>query len=79
MVCDYAEDQPMFASHEIDPILDHNLSQIHGLAARWSLDPMSVRQAILLLNVAGVVNGIRFALDRFMSLPYWPSQVVHEC
>ncbi|MGB1053019.1 MAG: hypothetical protein ACPG4V_04475 [Limisphaerales bacterium] len=48
MVCyDYAEDQPMFASHEIDPILDHNLSQIHGLAARWSLDPMSVRPSDL--------------------------------
>ena len=39
--------RPMFASHEIDPILDHNLSQIHGLAARWSLDPMSVRPSDL--------------------------------
>ena len=48
MVCyDYAEDGPMHASYEIDPILDHNLSQIHGLAARWSLDPMSVRPSDL--------------------------------
>ena len=44
-----------------------------------SLDPMSVRPSDQLLNVAGVVNGIRFAPDRFMSLPYWPSQVVYEC
>ena len=62
MVCpDYGDQGLGLPNYETARLLDHNLAQLPALAARWSVDPLSLRQADLSsgMGVVGEWNPIK--------------------